>query len=243
MNNPGDLQREIEALRERLLRLSEASLRITESLDPDTMLQEVLDSTRALTDARYGGITTLDDEGRLLDFITSGFTPEDRQRVMDLPPGLALFDYFSSIRGSLRFADVAGHMRSLGFPEGHPPLNTLLGAPMRHRGEHVGNLYVADKEGDREFTPEDEETLVMFAAQASMVVVNARRHRDEQRARADLETLINTSPVGVVVFDARTGAPVTINREARRIGDHLREPEQPPEQLLEVITIRRRRRA
>ncbi len=144
MNNPGDLQREIDDLRERLLRLSEASLRITEGLDPDTVLQEALDSARALTDARYGGITTLDDEGRLLDFITSGFTPEDRQRMMDLPPGLALFDYFSSIQGSLRFGDVAGHMRSLGFPEGHPPLNTLLGAPMRHRGEHVGNLYVAE---------------------------------------------------------------------------------------------------
>ncbi len=66
----------------------------------------------------------------------------------------------------------------------------------------------------------------MFAAQASMVVVNARRHRDEQRARADLETLINTSPVGVVVFDAKSGAPVSINREARRIADLLREPEQ-----------------
>ena len=60
----------------------------------------------------------------------------------------------------------------------------------------------------------DEETLVMFAAQAALVIVNARRYRDEQRARTDLETLIDTSPVGVAVFDARTGAPVSFNREA-----------------------------
>ncbi len=114
---------------------------------------------------------------------------------------------------------------------------------MRHRGEHVGNLYMADKEGEREFTTEDEETLVMFAAQAAMVVVNARRHRDKRRARADLETLIKTTPVGVVVFDAKTGAPVSLNREARRIADQLRQPDLPPEhlpeRLLEVIAIRR----
>ena len=37
----------------------------------------------------------------------------------------------------------------------------------------------------------------MFASQAALVIANARRHREERRAKADLETLINTSPVGV----------------------------------------------
>ena len=71
---------------------------------------------------------------------------------------------------------------------------------------------------------EDEETLVLFASQAAMAIANARRHKEELRARADLETLIDTSPVGVVVFNARTGAPVSFNREARRIVDSLRDP-------------------
>ena len=69
-----------------------------------------------------------------------------------------------------------------------------------------------------EFTKEDEETLVMFASQAALVIANARAYREERRARADLETLVNTSPVGVVVLDARTGAPVSFNREAARLG-------------------------
>ena len=79
----------------------------------------------------------------------------------------------------------------------------------------------------------------MFTSQAATVIANARRHRDEQRAKADLETLVNTSPVGVVVLDARTGAPVSFNREARRIVDGLRNPDQSPEQFLEVMTVRR----
>ena len=237
MKEADEHRREITELRERLTRLSEASLRVSESLDPDTVLQEVMDSARALTGARFGGIMAFDESGQLLEFITSGMPPEEQQRMLDLPEGPALFEYFSSIQGSLRFGDVASQMRSLGFPD--LPIKTLLGAPMRHRGEHVGNLYVAEKEGGREFTREDEETLVMFASQATMVVVNARRHRDEQRARADLEALINTSPVGVLVFDAATGALASLNREARRIVNDLHTPGRPLEQLLGVLTFRR----
>ena len=242
MTPADDLMRENQALRERLSRLSEASLRINESLDPDTVLQEVMDSARTLTGARFGSITTLDDEGGLLNFITSGLSPEEREEMLALTEGPRLFEYFSSVQGPLRLRNAADHMRALGFPEGHPPVRSLMGTPMRHQGERVGNLYVAEKEGGGEFTAEDEETLVMFASQAALVIVNARRHRDERRARADLETLINTSPVGVVVFDARTGAPVSLNRETRRILGDLRTPGGSVEQLLDVLTFRAGRR-
>ena len=80
---------------------------------------------------------------------------------------------------------------------------------------------------------------MLFASQAALAIANARRHREERRARADLETLIDTSPVGVVVFDGRTGLPVSINREMLRIVDGLRDPGQPPEHLLEVLTVTR----
>ena len=103
----------------------------------------------------------------------------------------------------------------------------------------MGNIYVANKDPGLEFSAADEEILVMFASQAALVIANARRHRDERRARADREALIETSPVGVVVFDARRGSLVSFNREAARIVEGLRTPDQPVEQPLEVLTIRR----
>ena len=60
----------------------------------------------------------------------------------------------------------------------------------------MATVYLAREESGPEFGEEDEETLVMFASQAAMVVSNARRYREERRARADLETLMDTSPVG-----------------------------------------------
>ena len=93
-----------------------------------------MDSARSLTGARYGAITTLDDSGRLLDFITSGLSAEERERMLALREGPQLFEYFRSIQGPVRFQDVADHTRSLGFPDGHPPVKALLGTPMRHQG-------------------------------------------------------------------------------------------------------------
>ena len=242
MEQADDQAREIAELRDRLSRLSQASLRINESLDFDTVLQGVLDSACSLTGARYGVITLLDESGQIQDFVTSGLTPEERQRFVDLPEGLMLFEHLSRITEPLRLRDFHSHTRALGLPEFRPPMAvspvlTFLAAPIRHLGESVGAFYVGEK--DVEFTPEDEETLVMFASQAALVIANARRHRDERRARAGLETLVNTTPVGVLVFDARTGAPVSLNREARRIVNDLCAPGGSAEQLLEVLTFRR----
>ena len=69
LNEADNLRRENEALRDCLSRLSEASLRITEDLDLDTVLQGVVDGARSLTGARMGGITTLDESGQLQDFM------------------------------------------------------------------------------------------------------------------------------------------------------------------------------
>ena len=242
MDHADEVMRENEALRERLSRLSEASLRINEDLDLDTVLREVVDGARSLTGARMGGITVLDDSGQLQDFITAGLTPEEHQRFVDLPGGPEFFAYLSNLPEPLRLSDFSAHTTALGLPEIGPPLGpvgSFLGAPIRHRGQHVGNFYLSDKEAGAEFTDEDEETLAMFASHAATAIANARRLQSEQRAKKDLETLIDTSPVGVVVFDARTGSPVSLNMEGRRIVDGLRNPDQSAEQLLDVLTFRR----
>ena len=238
----GDLDRlkqENQALRDRLSRLSEASLRISESLELDTVLGEIVSSARALTDAGCSGIVTIDAEGQMEDFITDGLAPEEHQRFLEHPSGLAMWEYLRQYAQPLRLRDLASHLGELGLP-GDPTLaRSFLGAPINHQGAHIGNFYLGDKETGQEFTSEDEEVLALFASQAGAAIANARKHRDEQRARADLEALIDTSPVGVVVFDARSGRAVSSNREARRIVGGLRVPGRSAEELLEALRIRR----
>ena len=222
--------------------MSQASIRITETLDLDAVLQGVVDGARSLTGARHGGATVLDEAGQLQAFVTSGLTQEEHGLVVGLPGGMEFFGYLGQLPESLRVSDFTAYSREVGLPEIGPPLGpvkSFLTAPIRHLGHRVGDLYLSSKEDETEFTPEDEGLLMLFASQAALAIANARRYREEQRARADLETLVNTSPVGVVVFDTGTGDLTSINREARRIVEGLRDPGQSAEQMLEVLTFRR----
>ena len=230
--------RETQVPREPDASLSAAILRISASLDLGTVLREVVESARLLTRARYAIITAIDEAGQPQEFVASGFTPDEQRLVVEWPPALRFFEHLRDLPGPLRLTDLPAYIRSLGHAPDLALSKTFQAMPMRHRGVHVGAFFLGEKEGGLAFTAADEQVLVLFASQAAAAIVNARTHRDEQRARADLEALLETSPVGVVVFDAATGNPVSFNREARRIAEGLRTPGQPPEQLLEVLTCR-----
>ena len=233
------LREENERLRDRLSWLSDASLRISESLNLDSVLRMVVDRAGTLTGARYACLMTLDGQGRLREFLTSGLTPEERRELMEVPDAMKLYEYFRDLPEPLAIPDLPAHLRSLGLAGDLLPYKNFLGTPMRNRRTHVGNFYLADKEAGREFTGQDREVLAMFASHAAAAIANARRHREERRARADLEALVETSPVGVVVFDARSGAARSFNRETKRILGGLRIPGRTLEQLLKVVSVER----
>ena len=237
--NSGELKWQLEALRERVARLSAAVLRVSGSLDLETVLQEVVESARALTGARYGLIVTVDRAARVEEFVTSGLAPGEKERMVDWPDGPRLFAHFRDLPGPLRVADLPAYVQALGFSTDLMQSQTMQAAPMRHRGVLVGIFFLGEKREGLEFTSADEEVLMLLAAQAATAIANARAHRDERQARADLETLIETSPVGVVVFDGGTGEVLSLNREARRIVEGLEMPGRSKEGLLELVTCRR----
>ena len=240
MSREDELLRANEALRARLSRLSEASVRINESLDFNVVLQEVIDNALYLTDARYGVIASIDEVGGLDSVLTSGTTEDEHRRLVELPGGTRIFDHFLAIPGPLRVDNYREYAESAGL-DGWLPMVVFggLAAPIKSQGKPVGLIWLGHDRPDKEFSKEDEETLVMFASQAAMAITVSRRYRDERRARTDLETLISTSPVGVGVFDAKTGAQVSTNHEWVRIIGALLRPDEPSEVLRETLTIHR----
>ena len=182
MTAPADSPPRNETPNERLSSLTAAMLRISASLDLETVFREVAESACTLTGARYGAIVTIDEKGEPQDFVTSGLTDDAHRALVEWSDGLRLFEHFRDLPGPLRLSDVPAYVRSLGFASDRLPSRTFQSTPIRHRGVHVGNFYLVEKEGGEEFTSEDEEVLVLFASQAASAIANARAYRDEQRA-------------------------------------------------------------
>ncbi len=187
--------------------------------------------------ARYGALLTYDRTGGIQDFITTGIDPNQRELMDTLPKGLGVLGYLNEVEGPVRLSDIATHPSTVGFPPNHPPMKTFLGMPVRHQGNHLGNIYLTEKEGGDEFTPDDEEIITLFAAQAAAAISNARRHGEELRINADLKAFTEIAPVGVTVTDAKSGDILAMNAEAKHILGDL--PNQDWEEVAPMFTFRR----
>ena len=201
----------------------------------------MLDAAQKITAARCGVISPFADSGDHDQFLAAGLTPKQSQDLSATFGGFEVLDHLRRLPGPIRAPDFPGYIRSLALPDFNAPssMGALLSVPIRYRSDNVAHLFLAEEAAQREFTREGEEAMVILVSMSALVILNARRNRDEQRARTDLEAQVNAAPVGVVLFDARTGLPLWLNSEAERIVGTLQEPGQPPEQLLNVVTVQR----
>ena len=233
------LRAEIETLRARLSNLTEAILRISEDLDLDTVLQEVVDSARTLTEARYSVLATHNESGEPQDLLISGLSDEERERVSQYPIGWAFLEYLIRLPEPLRTRDLVAYADAAGFPDFPVETGPCIATPIQVGDKHVGDIYIGKGVTGDEFSPENEETLKMFAKQAALAITNARHYGEEQRAKADLEALVNTSPVGVLVLDTLTRKVVKVNNEARRIMGFRSGEDRDSTRVLESLEFRR----
>ncbi len=235
----GWLNRRSPTLLDRLAELREAGLRISEDLELNAVLQKVADEARMLADARYGAVLTFDEAGQVRDFAVSGLTPEEIERIGSWPKASGLLRHIRDVQRPLRLSEVAQHKKASGFPDHHPRMTSLLGTSIRHKGKPIGNIYLTNKVRGTEFSPEDEEILAMFASQAALAITNALRYREESQARANLQALVDISPVGVLIFDGKTRELLARNPETLRIVHGHHAPGHSLPEILSVLTFRR----
>jgi two-component system, NarL family, sensor histidine kinase DevS len=164
---------EIIRTRDRLQGLLEAVLAVGSGLELDSLLERIVQAAVDLLDARYGALGVLGDEG-LVRFIHVGISPETRAIMGNPPEGRGLLGTLIEHPHPIRLADLSTHPDSIGFPPNHPPMRSFLGAPIRVRDEVFGNIWLTEKNGAMEFTPDDEVVLKALAAAAGVAVENAR---------------------------------------------------------------------
>jgi signal transduction histidine kinase len=170
--------------------LVEAGIALASELSLDAVLQKLVDTAAELTGARYAALGVIDLAGRGLEqFITTGVDAETIERIGDLPLGHGILGLVITDARPLRLHDLHDDPHSVGFPPHHPEMTTFLGMPVLLRGVAYGNLYLTEKEGGGDFTPDDEEITRLLAAQAAVAIENARLYESATRWLSQLESL------------------------------------------------------
>ena len=170
----------------------EVARSMLDEFDVERVLEQVLESARELTGARYAAMGVLDETGTALArFITIGVDEETRRRIGSLPTGRGVLGELISNPVSLRLAKVGEHPRSFGFPAGHPAMETFLGVPLLVADRPYGNLYLTDKQGGGVFTHADEEALVLLAEFAGVAIDHARRVSSLESRGGELQQTVD----------------------------------------------------
>lgn len=158
-------------------RILEATRLVEGNFDLRDLLHHVIAEACSMTGARFGAVGVLDDTGDgLAEFITVGLTPEEEERIGARPEGRGLLGVLIHAPGPLLVDELGRHPDSSGFPDGHPPMTSLLGVPLKVAGEVYGNLYLTDKWGGSPFTRDDRDLVEALALAAGIGIENVRLH-------------------------------------------------------------------
>ena len=191
---------------ERAREIAEVGRDVVGELDLDEVLRRVLEAARGLTGAQYAALGVLDADRRELQrFLTTGVDERTAARIGDLPRGHGVLGELIRHPHPLRLANVGEHVRSYGFPLGHPPMRTFLGVPILVDGEAFGNLYLTEKRGGEQFDEADEHAAVALADWASVAIGNARVHRGVRGQRDELERVVRAFETTSEISQALAG--------------------------------------
>ena len=174
----------IMTAQQRLRRLLIANRSIIQELSLPAVLRRIVETAKDVAGARYAALGVIGADGLLEQFVHIGMDDDTVRAIGELPKGRGVLGALIEDPHPIRLTRIADDPRSSGFPDGHPPMTTFLGVPIRSRNAVFGNLYLANRVDGRAFTDEDEELVQALAATAGIAIENARLY-EESRLRQE----------------------------------------------------------
>lgn len=177
-----------------LKEIANAVLFATEASELESVLQRIAEIACDLSRTRYAALGVPDGSGGLRFFRTVGMTPEEIAMMEHYPHGHGLIGAIMRERQTIRLERMQDDPRSVGFPQHHPVMVSLLGVPIQLADRLYGMFYLCDRSDGLPFDESDQllmETLAGYAALAiSSAEVSQQRHRLtllEERERIGME--------------------------------------------------------
>ena len=220
---------------EQVERLLATAVRITESLDLDTVLSAIVEDARALLRADSGDMLLWDRERGRLRVVAISQRPTDLLGF-EMAFGEGLSTQAILAQRAIWVDDYATYPhRAQGLERYH--FGSVICAPLLFRGQAIGALNLHATQGAHRFGPEDADLLAAFAGHAAIALDHARRYENEVhlgrvlaetngelsrslvvQQRLAEQVLLDRGPAGIAeVLAEHLGRRVVIQDHIRRV--------------------------
>lgn len=175
----------------RLSALVDINLQLASEREPGELLKNVCPAARNLIGARYAVLTVgpkkTESESH---FVTCGMDAALTQKLRHyaLNEGVIQTAFAASV--TRRMINPDGNPLAVGLPSYHPPVHSILAAPVASLAHVYGWLWLTNKVGASEFSEEDERLLGIMAAQVGRIYENGSLYLQIHRHALQLEAEI-----------------------------------------------------
>jgi diguanylate cyclase (GGDEF)-like protein/PAS domain S-box-containing protein len=175
----------LQAVSLRLTSLIELGIELGAERDPAALLEIGCRVAQNICVAKYACIGVLDEGADELSYFSS--CGDNKQaRVVAASPRVGVLNTLLERRQPMRIDAINGDPRSIGLPQGHPPVHSFLGVPIASRERTHGWLYLVDKLGAQAFSEVDERVAVTVSAQIAVAYENLLLYEEIKRHHAQL---------------------------------------------------------
>jgi two-component system, cell cycle response regulator len=172
--------RQLESSRDELRQnLDRLGATLTHTHDLDGILAVVLDTAIGSAQATGGAIMFLDGDGNLTVQVRRGEVAESVDVGTVVPLGKGISGQVAATGEPV--CGRAGEGPGLRRVPSEPDAASVIAVPLKQSGRIVGVLNLYDKEGAREFTSHDLNTILAFSTQAGVAIDNVLLHQEAQR--------------------------------------------------------------
>lgn len=160
--------------------LHQAAITVAGAHRVEDALQKIVDAAREVIGAQIAAIGVPGEPGEpMAHFVVSGVSHRD-SLPGHAPMGRGVLGVLLNEGKPVRLRDVSEHASFEGLPHHHPGLTSFLGVPVQSGGDIIGDLYLANKIAEEEFSEEDQALAEMLAAHAAVVIQSLRYHKQHE---------------------------------------------------------------
>ena len=169
--------------------LYEAGKSIGSALNLPELLRQLVVLASTVTEAQVGSIMLLDERGQYLTIEASIGLDEAIVQQTRLPIGASIAGYVAKTGEALMVSDVENDDRFQRINRERYGAASLLCTPLVIKGNVLGVINMANKEGGKSFTENDLKLLSTFASQAAVAVDDAYQIDKSRRRLIEFEIL------------------------------------------------------